>query len=155
MKSFNLSLLILNFIGIIFLGTCYGSSRVTASEIASNTESTSEKIGINKDSKPKKGGQVVESGAYHLELVPVNEKKGVHLDFYLQRGDNHEAIPNAKVIAQIQMPDGMQKTLPLKYDSKGKHYAALFTSNASGQYQVKVTADIKGEKVNGRFSFKQ
>jgi hypothetical protein len=24
---------------------------------------------------------------------------------------------------------------------------------ASGQYQLRITADIKGEKVNGRFSF--
>ena len=53
------------------------------------------------------------------------------------------------------MPDGTQKTLPFQYDTKGQHYTALLAGNKTGQYQVKVTADIKGEKVNGRFSFKQ
>ncbi|MBE9016984.1 hypothetical protein C7Y66_21815 [Chroococcidiopsis sp. CCALA 051] len=155
MKTFHSNLLFLGVAGLIFLGSSDRDSNVIASEIKAQAEIISETAGATKDSKPKKGGQVVESGAYHLELVPVKEDKGMHLDFYLQRGDNHEAIPNAKVTAQIQMPDGTQKTLPLKYDSKGKHYAALLASKASGQYQVKVTADIKGEKVNGRFSFKQ
>ncbi|MGL4621559.1 hypothetical protein [Chroococcidiopsis sp.] len=155
MKSFYSSLLFLAIVGFILLGSSDRSSNVLASEIELQAEIISKKASTNKDSKSRKGGQVVESGAYHLELVPVKENKGTHLDFYLQRGDNHAAIPNAKVTAQIQMPDGTQKTLPLKYDSKGKHYAALLASNASGQYQVKVTADIKGEKVNGRFSFKQ
>ena len=53
------------------------------------------------------------------------------------------------------MPDGTQKTLPLKYDAKGKHYTALLSSKVPGQYQVKINADIKGEKVNGRFTFKK
>jgi len=155
MKLFNLALLVISSIGLLFLGTCYSSLSVLASDIGLKTQIVSEKAGATKDSKSRKGGQVVESGAYHLELVPDQEDKGTHLDFYLQRGDNHEAIPNAKVTAQVQMPDGTQKTLPLKYDVEGKHYAALLPGNASGQYQVKVTADIKGEKVNGRFSFKK
>lgn len=155
MKLFNSILLVLGSVGLLFLGVGYSSSSIIASEIGLKTQLVSEKVSASKDSKPKKGGQVVESGAYHLELVPEQEEKGTHLDFYLQRGDNHEAIPNAKVTAQVQTPDGTQKTLPLKYDAEGKHYAALLTGNASGQYQVKVTADIKGEKVNGRFSFKK
>ena len=73
----------------------------------------------------------------------------------MQRGDNHEAIPNAKVTAQVQMPDGKQKDLNFKYDASGKHYTTMLTVKAPGQYQMKVTADIKGEKVNGRFNFKQ
>ncbi|OWY65530.1 hypothetical protein B7486_41405 [cyanobacterium TDX16] len=155
MKLFNSILLVLGSIGLLFLGAGYSSSSILASEIGLKIESVSEKVSASKDSKPKKGGQVVESGAYHLELVPEQEAKGTHLDFYLQRGDNHEAIPNAKVTAQVQMPDGTQKTLPLKYDAEGKHYAALLPGNVSGQYQVRVTADLKGEKVNGRFSFKR
>ncbi len=35
------------------------------------------------------------------------------------------------------------------------YYTALLSGKASGQYQVKVNADIKGEKVNGRFTFKK
>jgi len=71
----------------------------------------------------------------------------------LQKGDNHEAIPNAKVTAQIQLPDGTQKTLDMKYDAEGKHYTVLLPGTAPGQYQVKMSADVNAEKVNGRFSF--
>ena len=164
MKYFNSSLLFIGSIGILYLGNF--SDRDRAHSFSSNTNSetsvvvnknklSSDKASISKDSKSKKGGQVVESGAYHLELVTEKEDKGTHLDFYLQRGDNHAAIPNAKVTAQIQMPDGTQKTLPFKYDTKDQHYTALLAGNKTGQYQLKMTADIKGEKVNGRFSFKQ
>jgi hypothetical protein len=108
-----------------------------------------------KDNTKSQGGQVVESGAYHLELVTKKEANGTHLDFYLQRGDTHEAIPNAKVMAQVQSPDGKQKSLNLSYDAQGKHYTALLPGKATGQYQVRIVADIGGKKVNGRFNFKQ
>ncbi|GFE68990.1 hypothetical protein [Chroococcus sp. FPU101] len=107
------------------------------------------------EAKQSRGGQVVEQGAYHLELVPEKEKDGIHLDFYLQKGDNHQAIPNSKVTGQIQLPNGTQKNLTFKYDTSGKHYTAFLPEKASGQYQVRITADINGQKVNGRFSFKQ
>lgn len=106
-------------------------------------------------SKQSRGGQVVEQGAYHLELVPEKGKEGVHLDFYLQKGDNHQAIPNSKVTGQIQLPNGTQKNLTFKYDAEGKHYTVLLPEKASGQYQVRIIADVNGQKVNGRFSFKQ
>ena len=64
-----------------------------------------------------KGGQVVESGKYHLEFVPLTSKKDTHLDLYLQKGDTHAAIPNAKVTADIQLPDGKLKTISLSYDT--------------------------------------
>jgi hypothetical protein len=107
------------------------------------------------DSGESHGGQVVESGAYHLEFVPEKEENGTHLDFYLQRGDTHEAIPNAKVTALVQSPDGKQQSLNLTYDAEGKHYTILFPGTTTGQYQVKVTADVSGEIVNGRFNFQQ
>lgn len=102
---------------------------------------------------PKKGGQVVESGKYHLELVPEKEGSSTHLDFYLLQGDNHESVPTAKVTADIQSPDGKQKTIPLSYDASGKHYAAALAEKATGQYQVKITATIGSEKIDGRFNF--
>lgn len=104
-------------------------------------------------SSVSQGGQVLEVGPYHLELVPVSEATGVHLDFYLQRGDSHEAIPGARVTAQIQLPDGTQESLDLVYDADGGHYAALLPTTAPGEYQVAVLTDISGEKVNGRFNF--
>jgi hypothetical protein len=100
-----------------------------------------------------KGGQVIESGPYHLEFVSEPETDGTHMDFYLQKGDNHEAIPNAKVTAQVQLPDGTQKSLPLSYDAEGKHYTALLPGKASGEYNVAILSDVSGEKVNGRFTF--
>jgi len=105
--------------------------------------------------KPKQGGQVVETGVYHLELVTAKEEGGIHIDFFLQKGDNHESVADAKVTAQIQLPDGTQKSLDLIYDAAGKHYTVNLDSKAAGEYKVVILTDIKGEKVNGRFSFKR
>jgi hypothetical protein len=143
--------------GLLFLGACSGGSTETAKE-ASNPEaskiaSTSETS--KEHGKPQVGGQVVESGPYHLEFVPEKEAGGTHLDFYLQNGDTHTPIADAKVTAQIQGPDGTQKSLDLKYDAAGKHYTAIFSDKAAGDYKVAMLSEIKGEKVNGRFNFKQ
>lgn len=98
-------------------------------------------------------GQVVEVGTYHLELVTASEPSGTHLDLFLQKGDTHEAIENATVTGQIQLPDGSQKEVDFEYDAEGKHYTAMLPETASGDYDVAVLTDINGEKVNGRFSF--
>lgn len=162
MKSLKLSLIILGSVGLLFLQACGNNkpadpgnnSAVTSpSESTTKTETTAKVEPPGKASSPQKGGQVVESGKYHLEFVPEKEANGIHLDFYLQKGDNHEAISDAKVTAQIQLPDGTQKTIPLTYDASGKHYAALLSEKATGQYQVKMIAEINGEKVDGRFNF--
>ncbi|MEO8893473.1 MAG: hypothetical protein ABI417_18450 [Coleofasciculaceae cyanobacterium] len=165
MKSLKSGLIILGSIGLLFLGACgnnkpaadsgNSSPVASSSENTAKTETTAKVASSDKAVSPQKGGQVVESGKYHLEFVPEKEANGTHLDFYLQKGDNHEAIPDAKVTAQIQLPDGTQKTLPLTYDASGKHYAALLSEKASGQYQVKMIAEINGEKVDGRFNFNQ
>ena len=152
-------LIILSSIGLIFLGAC---SNNTASTSTSSPSSSPVEVvqspsvsSANNQSQASKGGQVIESGVYHLEFVPEVENNGTHLDFYLQKSDNHEAISNAKVTAQIQLPDGTQKSLPLAYDAGGKHYAALLPEQASGEYNVAILSDISGEKVNGRFTFKR
>lgn len=165
MKSIKSLLMVLGSVSLIFLGACGNNNQPTDSESsptsAQPAESTAQQTDAAKTESsghapvPQAGGQVVESGSYHLEFVPLQENNGTHLDFYLQKGDNHEAIPNAKVTAQVQLPDGTQKTLPLTYDAEGKHYAALLPGKAAGQYQVKITSDIDGKKVDGRFSFSQ
>lgn len=165
MQSLKSVLIILGSVGLLFLGACGNTNQAadsgksspftSSSENSATTETTAKVKSSNKAGLPQKGGQVVESGKYHLEFVPKTEANGTHLDFYLQTGDNHEAIPDAKVTAQIQLPDGTQKTLPLTYDAPGKHYAALLPGKDAGQYQVKISADIKGEKVDGRFNFSQ
>ncbi len=105
------------------------------------------------DTHGGQGGQVIESGPYHLEFVPGAEASGTHLDFFLQKGDSHEPIPDAKVTAQVQLPDGTEQSLDMSYDASGKHYTVLLPSTAAGEYKVAVLSDIGGEKVNGRFTF--
>ena len=152
-------LIILSSIGLIFLGAC---SNNTASTSTSSPSSSPVEVvqspsvsSANNQSQASKGGQVIESGVYHLEFIPEVENNGTHLDFYLQKSDNHEAIFNAKVTAQIRLPDGTQKSLSLAYDAGGKHYAALLPEKTSGEYNVAILSDISGEKVNGRFTFKR
>jgi hypothetical protein len=143
--------------GLLFLGACSGGSTEAAKESpspeASKVASTPENSG--KDGASQAGGQVVESGPYHMEFVPEKEAEGTHLDFYLQNGNTHAPIADATVKAQIQLSDGTQKSLDLKYDAGGKHYTALFSDKGAGDYKVAMLSEIKGEKVNGRFSFKQ
>lgn len=163
MKSLKVSLIVLGSLGLIGLGACSNSNQAAnqgnspniAEPAQSPAQPSNEAQTESNDQPgtPQAGGQVVESGPYHLEFVPETEADGTHMDFFLQKGDNHEAISNANVTAQIQLPDGTQKTLPLTYDAEGKHYTAILTGNASGQHQVKITSDINGEKVDGRFSF--
>ncbi len=113
-------------------------------------EKANEKAG-----KPNQGGQVIEAGAYHLELVTINEETGVHIDLFLQNGGDHSPIPDAKVSAQVQLPNGTKKALDLPYKEDGKHYGALLSETTAGEYKVVILSEIKGEKINGRFSFKR
>lgn len=157
------SLIVVGSIGLIFLGSCNNGTQPTNSttspnaspaEITTQTSPASSKNAETTDHPSEsKGGQVIESGSYHLEFVSEPESNGTHMDFYLQKGDNHEAIPTAKVMAQVQSPDGTQNSLLLTYDAEGKHYTALLPGKASGEYNVAILSDISGEKVNGRFTF--
>ena len=110
-----INLIILSVFGSVLLGNLSQSEQAIASNVSSN-----QVIAEAGASKQSRGGQVVEQGAYHLELVPEKGKDGVHLDFYLQKGDNHQTIPNAKVTGQVQLPNGTQKNLTFKYDADGK-----------------------------------
>jgi hypothetical protein len=150
--------------GLLMLGACSKAAKTSDSTSANSTtppaETTTATKPMANDGKmdkshmsPKKGGQVVESGKYHLELVPEKEANSTHLDFYLLRGDNHQIVPNAKVTADLQSPDGKQQAIPFNYDAKDKHYTALVNEKAPGQYQVKITGTIGSEKVDGRFNF--
>jgi hypothetical protein len=166
-------------LGLLFLGACSSSNQTnsaTNSPVASAPAASpppatpapakspdptnANKTNVDKTAPAKtsahggQGGQIIESGPYHLELLAIKEGTGIHLDFFLQKGDNHEPIPNAKVTAQVQLPDGSQKSLDLKYDASGKHYYAVLPSTADGEYKVAILSDIKGEKVNARYSFR-
>ncbi|HEY9657102.1 MAG TPA: hypothetical protein V6C65_01465 [Allocoleopsis sp.] len=163
-KSLAIALISLGFI----LGACASSQEQTTTsespaaspETSPAAESPTSPTPSNQadaahDTSVSKGGQVVEAGPYHLELVTLKEANGIHLDFYLQKGDTHEAIPDATVTGQIQLPDGTQKSVEFEYDAAGQHYVATLPDTAAGEYNVAVLTDIKGEKVNGRFNFSQ
>lgn len=150
------SLIIISSLGSILLGACSNSTPSTStSNLNSSPVEVAQSPSENARPQEFKGGQVIESGGYHLEFVPELENRGTHIDFYLQKSDSHEAISNAKVTAQVQLPNGTQQSFPLAYDAEGKHYAALIPGRASGQYDVVILSDISGEKVNGRFMFKR
>ncbi|BAZ19161.1 hypothetical protein NIES4073_00310 (plasmid) [Kalymmatonema gypsitolerans NIES-4073] len=162
MKSLKSGLIILGSVGLLFLGSCSNANQAAntenspdASKATTQTPSVSASPATKTDSEhgASHGGQVVETGSYHLEFVPEKEANATHMDLYLLTGDNHETVPNAKVTAQVQLPGGQQKTIPFTYDAKDKHYTGLLNEKASGQYQVKITADIKDEKATGRFNF--
>lgn len=150
-------------IGLLFLGACSSGNQApnsasspVASAPAETQSSTVASPAAKAESGEKhggQGGQVIESGPYHLELVTGKETSGTHLDLFLQKGDNHEAIPNAKVTAQVQLPDGTQQSLNMKYDAGDKHYTAILPSAVAGEYKVAILSDINGEKVNARYSF--
>ncbi len=166
MKYLKSGIILLGTVGLTFLAACgsgeqagnsTGGATPSPGETAAKTSLAPTKGTADKTAHPSQsqGGQVIEAGPYHLELLTEPEAEGIHIDFYLQKGDNHEPIPDAKVTAQVQLPDGTQKSLNLNYDAEGKHYAVLLPEKAPGEYKVAVLSDINGEKVNGRFSFKK
>jgi hypothetical protein len=144
-------------VGLLLLGACSNAAKTSDSASTNSAAPAAETKPMANDDKshmaPKKGGQVVESGKYHLELVPEKESKSTHLDFYILQGDNHQIVPNAKISADLQSPDGKQKTLPFSYEASGKHYAAVVNDKTPGQYQVKITGTVGSEKIDGRFNF--
>lgn len=148
-------------IGLLFLGACSSGNQATnsASSPTASTPALTQPSPAASAAKSAssdhggQGGQVIESGPYHLELVTGKETSGTHLDLFLQKGDSHEAIPNAKVTAQVQLPDGTQQSLDMKYDKSEKHYTAILPSAVAGEYKVAILSDINGEKVNARYSF--
>jgi hypothetical protein len=155
-------IIILASTGLLLLGACSQGTKTndSASTTATPQSETTTPATMTKTMaegqshmSPKKGGQVVESGKYHLELVPQKEGSSTHLNFYLLQGDNHQIVPNAKVTADLQSPDGQQKTLTFSYNAKDKHYTTLVNEKAAGQYQVKIAATVGSEKIDGRFNF--
>ncbi len=161
MKKTNTILLSLTTASLMFLAACNNSTPTSSTPTASSqpeavTESTPPpvaEVSTEDHSQPAAGGQVVESGQYHLEFVPEPEAEQFHLDLYLQSGDSHQPIADAKVIGQIQLPSGEQKSVDFTYDAEGGHYTAVLPASESGEYQAVIQTDINGEKVNGRFNF--
>lgn len=160
------SLLILAGVGVLILNACGSNTTTTADTTASPTASPAAETAAAptapsptaaptaKEAGAQQGGQVVEAGDYHLELIAAPEGENVHIDFWLMTGADHASLGDAKVTANIQFPDGTQKDVELTYDTAAQHYKALVPGFAPGEYRVVVQTDRQGEKVNGRFNFK-
>lgn len=102
-----------------------------------------------------RGGQVVESDPYHIELVTKLKDDETQLNLYLLHEAEDRAITDAQVTANVQQPDGEQQTVKLVYEPAKKSYTGLLTAQESGQYNLVIQADINGEKVNSRFSIEK
>lgn len=144
----------------LLLASCNNGEKAAQAPASSPvTEQVSPAASTSPDAKSAmkehsgKGGQVVESGKYHLELISEKSTNETHLDLYVQKGDDHQAISDAKVSGEIQSPDGQSKSVTFTYDTGGKHYAAVVPGKAAGVYQLKVTANVSGDIADGRFSF--
>jgi hypothetical protein len=158
MKSLKLNLIILGSVGLLFLVACnkgaqasYTKSSPASSPVDSQPASSapppaSAGVDLNSD---------VEYGGYHFEFGSEKKATGTHLYLYLHKKDKKEPVPNAQVTAQVQLPNGKQQTLPLKYDAKGKRYAVVFPSKQPGQYPVNMTVNINGVKVESTIVFNQ
>jgi hypothetical protein len=144
-------------VGLSLLSAC-GASEKSVTQVdtpAVKTAATSSSPAISPATHGRShpGGTTIETQGFHLEMVPELEANRTHLDLYLQNGENHAPIPTAKVIAQIQSPDGKQQSINMKYDANDRHYTGIVPGKTPGQYQVKINADIDGKKVDGRFKF--
>lgn len=141
MKLLKISSIFISSVVLIFLGACSSGTKTPIDSPISPSENLTN------------SNQVIEVGKYHLELVTEKKDSGTQINFYLQTSDSREAVPNAKVTAEVESPIGSQKTLSLIYDSVGKHYTALLSDQTSGEYKVVILSEINSERVNGRFTF--
>ena len=168
MQLLKLHTLLITSFGLLLLNACSSGTTTTTTSPAASSASESPAApspspaaqakpttAANTHSHGGQGGQIIESGPYHLELLTAQETDGTHIDFFLQKGEAHDPIPNANVTAQVQLPDGSQKSLAMKYDAEGKHYYAVLPGTMPGEYKVAILSDIQGEKVNARYTFKR
>jgi hypothetical protein len=134
----------------ILLGACSkGEEKVAAPAVSPMTSAAHS----GEHGKPHPGGTTIETNGIHLEMVPAKAADKTQLNLYVQQGERHEPIPNAKIVAQVQTPDGKQQSLDMKYADADKRYTVASPGKIAGQYQVKIMADLSGKKIDGRFTF--
>ena len=159
MKSLKSNLIILGSIGLLFLVACNKGAQASdtnSSPASSPVASQPASSAPAPASANASVGSVMEVEGYRFEFGSEKKATGTHLYLYLHKKDKKEPVPNAKVTAQVQLPNRKQQTLPLKYDAKSKYYAVVFPSKQPGKYPVKITTDINGVNlINYNFVFNQ
>jgi hypothetical protein len=169
MKFSNIRLIALGSASFLFLGACSSDDKAAktestaASTPVAKTETTtatkdrekhSEGDGHNHTKGDKKDSQLVQSRKYHVKFKTDLEKDSTHLDIKLHSEKGKE-ITDAKFTAQVQLPGGRNQVLAVPYSAEEKYYVAKLLTKATGDYQVVLQADVKGEQFNSRFSFKR
>jgi hypothetical protein len=146
MKLTKLSLLAIG--SALLLASCNGGEKKSKTPVKPEAAPAA-----HGDGDSIKGGQVIESGKYHLELVPQKDADKTHLAFYLKLDATHKDIPDAKVSGIVQTPDSKEAPIAFTYNAKDKHYGADVPGKAPGAYNLKITANVGSDKPNGRFTF--
>lgn len=151
---FKSSLIFFVTLGSLFIKACGTSEPTTNTSTAPETATEIDDDHDHSHHDPSHdNAQVIISGIYHLELLAKHKDNGIDLNFHLENEESHETIPNAKVKAQIKLPNGDEKTLDLQYKAESEQYVAFLPEPAKGKYEVTVLTNINGEQVNARFSF--
>ena len=99
-----------------------------------------------------RGGQIIESDPYHIELVTKNKDAGTELQLFLLHEAEERVIADAQVTANVLPPGGEPQTLELVYEPAEESYKGLIPSAEKGSYNLVVQTEINGEKINSRFS---
>ena len=158
MKSLKSNLIILGSVGLLLLVACNKGAQASDTNSSPASSPVASQPGFSAPAPASANasvGSVMEYGGYHFEFGSEKKATGTHLYLYLHKKDKKEPVPNAKVTAQVQLPNRKQQTLPLKYDAKGKRYAVVFPTKQPGQYAVNMTAIINRVKVDSTIVFDQ
>ena len=140
--------------GLLLLGACSNSDKAANQSTATTTAAKTEEQ--PKDpTKHTHTSQVVQLERYHIDLRPDPDGDFIHLDTKIHDLQDRPII-DAKIVAQVQLPDNTNQTIQVKYNVEEKQYTGKLTaSKALGDYKVVLLTNARGEKFNSRFSFKK
>jgi major membrane immunogen (membrane-anchored lipoprotein) len=139
-------------VSLLLLGACSNNDK------AANSKTTAAAKTEEKPKDPTKHthtSQVVQVAKYHIDLRPDPDGEFIHLDTKIHDLQDRPII-DAKIVAQVQLPDNTNQTIQVKYNVEEKQYTGKLTaSKALGDYKVVLLTNARGDKFNSRFSFKK
>jgi hypothetical protein len=141
---------------LLLLGACSNSDKAANSQSTAATTTAAKTEEKPKDpTKHTHTSQVVQLERYHIDLRPDPDGDFIHLDTKIHDLQDRPII-DAKIVAQVQLPDNTNQTIQVKYNVEEKQYTGKLTaSKALGDYKVVLLTNARGEKFNSRFSFKK